>query len=195
MKALLKIAVISFVFLGKHALSQENFFNRLADSALTLTYQQVVYDPSYFSISYPDGDIPAGRGVCSDVIIRTYRKLNHDLQQAVHEDMTSHFASYPNNWGLNTTDPNIDHRRVPNLMTYFKRNGESLPITQNATDYRPGDIVCWELQRGIPHIGFVANKKASNTKRPLIIHNIGAGQVAEDCLFDFRIIGHFRYQP
>jgi len=173
--------------------AQQEFHFRLADSALTLTKQKVVYDLSYFSIAYPNGDVPRDRGVCTDVIIRAYRKLHIDLQQLVHEDMRNHFSQYPRSWGLSSTDKNIDHRRVPNLMTFFKRSGASLPVTEYAIDYQPGDIVCWSLSRGMKHIGLVVKEKSADGKRHLIVHNIGEGQVLEDCLFNYPIIGHYRY--
>ena len=174
-------------------LCQSTFSVRLADSALVLTKQRVKYDPSYFRIPYPNGDLPADKGVCTDVIIRAYRKLGIDLQKEVHEDMKANFAKYPKNWGLTTTDRNIDHRRVPNLMTFFSRKGTTKPITQTPTDYLPGDIVCWNLSGGITHIGIVSKRKTPDQNRHLIIHNIGAGQVEEDCLFKFKIIGHYQY--
>ncbi len=173
--------------------AQTNFYTRLADSALTLTKQKVVYDPAYFTLKYPNGDVPAGKGVCTDVVIRTYRKFGIDLQKEVHEDMAKHFAKYPKKWGMKATDKNIDHRRVPNLMIFFERFGETKKMTTTASDYLPGDIVCWNLGGSITHIGIVANKKSSDNTRYLIVHNIGAGQVLEDCLFNFKIIGHYRY--
>ncbi len=166
----------------------------LSNAALELTKDKVVYDGSYFSIDYPNGDVPSDKGVCTDVVIRAYRKLGIDLQKEVHEDMKTNFNKYPNIWGLKTTDKNIDHRRVPNLMTYFKRKGASKPITQNSSDYKSGDVVAWRLANGLTHIGIVVNKKSRDGRRHLIVHNIGAGQVLEDCLFDFKIIGHYRYQ-
>lgn len=175
------------------AVGQTSFDTKLAEAALTLTEQDVQYDPTYFSIPYPNGDIPANKGVCTDVVIRAYRKLNIDLQKEVHEDMRSNFSQYPKNWGLSKTDKNIDHRRVPNLMTFFTRHGTVKPITQNASDYIPGDIVCWNLGGAITHIGIVASKKSTDNKRYLIVHNIGAGQVLEDCLFTYKIIGHYSY--
>lgn len=175
--------------------AQSAFHKRFADSALTLTKDKVSYDPSYFTIKYPNGDVPSDKGVCTDVVIRAYRKLGIDLQKKVHEDMSAHFSLYPKIWGLSHTDKNIDHRRVPNLMTFFKRKGGALPITKKPEDYLEGDIVCWNLGGAITHIGIVANKKSRHNKRPLIIHNIGAGQVLEDCLFRYKIIGHYRYQP
>jgi len=165
----------------------------LSQAALELTHQKVTYNPSYFSIDYPNGDVPNDKGVCTDVIIRAYRKLGIDLQKEVHQDMKANFNVYPKIWGLKSTDKNIDHRRVPNLMTYFKRQGAEKPITKNANDYKPGDIVCWNLRGAITHIGIVVNKKSNDGKRNLIVHNIGAGQVLEDCLFDFKIIGHYRF--
>lgn len=186
----------TFIFLltVSSVFCQTDFYKDLADSTLTLTDQQVEYDPSYFRIDYPNGDVPANKGVCTDVIIRAYRKLGIDLQKEVHEDMKDNFAKYPNNWGLSKPDKNIDHRRVPNLMTFFERHGTILSITQTPADYRPGDIVCWSLGGGISHIGIVSNKKTENGERPLIVHNIGSGQVLEDMLFDFVIIGHYRYR-
>ncbi len=166
----------------------------LDECALELTKQKVTYDPSYFSIDYPNGDVPSDKGVCTDVIIRAYRKIGIDLQKNVHEDMKANFSAYPKIWGLKTTDKNIDHRRVPNLMTYFKRKGAEKPISDNAKDYLPGDIVCWNLGGAITHIGIVVDKKSKDGKRNLIVHNIGGGQVLEDCLFDFKIIGHYRYK-
>jgi len=175
------------------ARAQEAFLIRLADSALTLTQQQVLYDPSYFSIAYPMGDVPPGRGVCTDVIIRAYRKLGIDLQQRVHEDMRAHFDRYPAIWGLTRTDTNIDHRRVPNLMTFFRRKGSVVPITDRPADYQPGDIVCWQLGGGRTHIGIVVGRTSRDGLRHLVVHNIGRGQVAEDVLFSYPIIGHYRY--
>jgi len=166
---------------------------QVSNSALALTKQNVTYDPSYFSINYPNGDVPSNKGVCTDVVIRTYRKLDIDLQELVHHDMKAHFDKYPNFWGLKTTDTNIDHRRVPNLMVFFKRKGTEKPITQNPNDYLPGDIVCWSLGGGKTHIGMVTHKKSIDGKRYKIVHNIGAGQVLEDCLFNFKIIGHYSY--
>lgn len=186
--------IILIVFLLSHiAFGQENFYLKLADAALTLTEDKVSYDPSYFSIDYPNGDVPADKGVCTDVVIRAYRKLNIDLQQEVHNDMKTNFSKYPKIWGLKRTDKNIDHRRVPNLMVFFERFGKTKAISKKAEDYKPGDIVCWNLGGAITHIGVVSNKKSSDKKRPLIVHNIGAGQVLQDCLFDYKIIGHYRY--
>ena len=165
----------------------------LSDAALVLTKQQVTYDPSYYSISYPNGDIPNSKGVCTDVIIRAYRMLDIDLQREVHVDMKANFNKYPKIWGLTSTDKNIDHRRVPNLMKFFERHGSVKVKSTNSSDYLPGDIVCWNLSGGITHIGIVINKRTNDGKRNLIVHNIGAGQVIEDCLFDFKIIGHYRY--
>lgn len=173
--------------------AQNDFAAKLSVAAVELTKQQVRYDPAYVKIAYPMGDVPAHTGVCTDVVIRAYRKLNIDLQQLVHEDMKLNFAKYPQNWSLKKPDTNIDHRRVPNLMKFFERKGTKLSITDVAADYKPGDIVCWNLGGGITHIGIVSHKKSTDGKRYLLVHNIGAGQVLEDCLFSWKIIGHFRY--
>ncbi len=175
------------------ASGQDGFYKMLADSTLVLTNQKVIYDPSYFSIDYPNGDVPSDKGVCTDVIIRAYRKLGIDLQKEVHEDMKANFADYPQNWGLDKPDKNIDHRRVPNLMKYFSRHGIIQKISDKPEDYKPGSIVCWNLGGGRTHIGIVSNKKTKDAKRYLIVHNIGSGQVLEDCLFSFEIIGHYKY--
>jgi len=190
-----KIVLLFFLVLGSgNAFSQNSFYSILADSTVTLIADHVVYDPSYFSIAYPNGDIPKGKGVCTDVIIRAYRKMGIDLQKEVHEDMKSNFSHYPKNWGLKTTDKNIDHRRVPNLMRFFERNGVVRSITNDPNDYKPGDIVCWNLGGAITHIGIIIDQRSSDYKRYLIVHNIGAGQVIQDCLFDYKIIGHYRYK-
>jgi len=190
-----QLLIIHFLLLtAVVAVGQSDFYVRLADSAFALTKQNVQYDPSYYSITYPNGDIPAGKGVCTDVVIRGYRKVGIDLQKEVHEDMKAHFEAYPKKWGLSSTDKNIDHRRVPNLMTFFKRHGSVKANSYKPEEYLPGDIVCWDLGGGVTHIGIVSTKKSVNGQRNQVIHNIGAGQVLEDCLFDFEIIGHYRYK-
>lgn len=189
------IVIITYLSLSISTLfAQTNFANQLADSALTLTKQYVTYDASYRVIPYPNGDVAPDKGVCTDVVIRAYRKFGIDLQKEVHEDMKAHFGLYPKNWGLNSTDKNIDHRRVPNLMTFFSRKGTTKKISNDPIDYAPGDIVCWNLGGGITHIGVVSRKKSSDGERYKVVHNIGAGQVLEDCLFDFKIIGHYAYK-
>lgn len=151
------------------------------------------YDPSYTQLDYPGGDVSANTGVCSDVLVRAFRTVGIDLQKTVHEDMVRSFSSYPTRWGLKRPDSNIDHRRVPNLMTYFARQGKSVPITDNRDDYLPGDIVSWDLGGGIDHIGIVTDMWSESEKRCLIVHNIGAGARVEDVLFAWRITGHYRY--
>lgn len=188
---------IALVFLLLCAISlqvQDEFFRKLSDAAIELTHQKVQYDPQYFSIKYPNGDVPAGKGVCTDVIIRAYRKVGIDLQKEVHEDMVKNFTIYPKNWGLKKTDKNIDHRRVPNLMKYFSRFGTIKKITNVSSDYIPGDVVAWNLGGAITHIGIVVDKKSADGKRNMIAHNIGAGQVLEDCLFSYKIIGHYSFK-
>ena len=174
-------------------LQAQTFADSLAKKAIVLSRQKVQYDPTYFRIAYPGGDVPAHKGVCTDVIIRAYRLMGIDLQKEVHEDMQKHFEKYPKIWGLKSTDKNIDHRRVPNLMTFFGRKGQALAISQQTVDYRAGDIVCWNLGGGITHIGLVMHALSSDGKRPLILHNIGGGQVIEDVLFSYTIIGHYSY--
>lgn len=173
---------------------QTSFYDRLADSALILTRHNVQYDPGYFRIDYPNGDLPSNKGVCTDVLIRAYRKLGIDLQKEVHEDIAANFNKYPKNWGLSHPDKNIDHRRVPNLMTFFSRFGTVKKVSADSRDYLPGDIVCWDLGGNVTHIGIVSGRLSSDGQRNLIIHNIGSGQVLEDCIFRYKIIGHYQYK-
>lgn len=174
----------------------KNFEEKLSDAAISIIDPSIHYDPSYFKINYPNGDVPKNKGVCTDVIIRSYRKLGIDLQKEVHEDMIENFSDYPNlkKWGMTSTDTNIDHRRVPNLQVFFERKGIKLPLSQNAKDYKTGEIVTWIINNKLPHIGIVTNKKCRDGKRNLIVHNVGQGQVLEDCLFEYKIVGHFKYQ-
>lgn len=169
----------------------------LAAAAMERTRHSVTYDGRYVSIDYPMGDVPAHMGVCTDVVIRSYRALGVDLQQRVHEDMRAAFAEYPSArlWGLSRPDSNIDHRRVPNLAAYFRRQGSALPISQQAKDYQSGDLVTWMLAGNLPHIGIVVDARSDDGARPLIVHNIGAGPVMEDVLFRYPITGHYRYLP
>ncbi len=173
---------------------QTGFRDKLSTAAMELTKVLVRYDPAYYRISYPGGDIPSGKGVCTDVIIRAYRSIGTDLQKEIHEDMIRNFEKYPHYWGLSKTDPNIDHRRVPNMMMFFTRKGLAKAITDDPKDYLPGDLVCWDLGGGITHIGIVVHLKSDDGKRNLIVHNIGGGQVLADCLFKYPIIGHFYYE-
>ena len=165
---------------------------RLAAAAIERTNYQVRYDPAYVVLDYPNGDVPAETGVCTDEVIRSYRKLGIDLQREVHEDMKRNFNLYPRKWGLAKPDSNIDHRRVPNLMRFFERKGEALPLSERAEDYVPGDIVTWDLGDDLTHIGIVVNVTAEQD-RYMIVHNIGAGPKMEDVLFSWKIIGHYRY--
>ena len=190
---LIKLLLV-FCFAAKVSLAQQILSaDNISIAALELTKKQVKYDGSYYNIPYPNGDVPDGIGVCTDVVIRTYRANGLDLQKEVHEDMTANFNVYPKNWGLKKPDPNIDHRRVPNLMTYFERQGSKLPVSNKGLDYLPGDLVAWDLGGGVTHIGVVVNIVSRDKKRYQIVHNIGSGQNLEDCLFDFDIIGHYRF--
>jgi uncharacterized protein len=171
------------------------FLVKLSTAAVERTHLTVRYDPAYVRIPYPNGDVPANTGVCTDEVIRSYRALGIDLQKEVHEDMQQNLSVYPNQrrWMLSHTDTNIDHRRVPNLQVFFSRKGESLPITNRAEDYLPGELVTWDLGGNVPHIGIVVNKKSTDSGRFLVEHNIGAGPKMEDVLFSWKITGHYRY--
>ncbi len=161
-------------------------------AALAQTKEKIVYDGRYVRIPYPNGDVPAGTGVCTDVVIRAYRKAGYDLQKLVHEDMKKEFSAYPKKWGKREPDSNIDHRRVPNLMTFFKRAGAEKPITKSAVDYEPGDLVAYDLGGGVTHIGVAV---AGPDHGIWIVHNIGRGPQLEDALFGWKIIGHYRWSP
>jgi uncharacterized protein len=178
---------------------QQRFLDDFVAAAVERTHHIVRYDPAYVRIPYPGGDVPASTGVCTDEIIRAYRAVGIDLQKEVHEDMASHLAAYPHrrsrasHAAITTTDPNIDHRRVPNLMVFFSRHGQTLSVSADARDYRPGDLVTWGLGSGITHIGIVVDQKSPQSGRYLIVHNIGQGPQMEDVLFNWKIIGHYRY--
>lgn len=191
MKKYFSILILLFFVFTVNA--QNQFAQKLSDAALSLTKDKVTYDPAYISIKYPNGDVPADKGVCTDVIIRAYRKLGIDLQKEVHEDMKKNFSKYPKKYGLKRPDTNIDHRRVPNLQVFFAKFGKSKSIETNPALYAPGDIVTWLLPGNLTHIGIVVNKKSADGKRHLIVHNIGGGQVIEDCLFKFTVTGHYQY--
>jgi uncharacterized protein len=173
---------------------QSDEIKKLLESAVEQTTLTKSYDPAYVVIPYPNGDVPVETGVCTDVVIRAFRRAGVDLQKEVHEDMRRNFSVYPQKWGLRAADSNIDHRRVPNLQTFFTRKGKSLLVTDKAENYKPGDVVSWDLDgKGLTHIGIVSNFWNERTKRYSIIHNIGAGARAEDVLFDWKITGHYRY--
>jgi len=167
----------------------------LIKAAKERTLHHVKYDGSYVSIPYPNGDVPLNIGVCTDVVIRSFRNVGIDLQKNVHEDMAENFNLYPSKkiWGLSKPDKNIDHRRVPNLQVFFNRFGASLRVTGNPDDYLAGDLVTWMLPGNLPHIGIVIDEKSSDGSRPLIVHNIGEGPKINDMLFDYPITGHYRY--
>ena len=172
-----------------------SFPDNLIAAAIEQTKRFTIYDGSYVVLDYPGGDVPEGRGVCTDVIIRAYREIGADLQVLVHEDMRDNFDVYPDNWGLTRPDKNIDHRRVPNLQTFFTRHGEALPLSTDGSDFEPGDIVTWMLGGRLPHIGIVTDKVSRDGKRPLIVHNIGYSVQLEDMLFDYPITGRYRFEP
>jgi uncharacterized protein len=174
---------------------RQQFIDKLVAAAIERTNHSVKYVSSYVHMDYPGGDVPADTGVCSDEIIRVYRAVGVDLQKEVHEDIVKNWPDYPakTNWHQAHPDPNIDHRRVPNLMVFFTRKGESLPISSRTKDYSPGDIVTWDLGGNVPHIGVVVNVKSGESGRPLIVHNIGKGPKMEDVLFSWKITGHYLY--
>ncbi|ACV25528.1 DUF1287 domain-containing protein [Kangiella koreensis] len=191
------ILLVTALILFTGQVNAQKLSEQLVYAAIDRTELEITYDGRYIAIDYPNGDVPAEIGVCTDVVIRSYRELGIDLQQLVHEDMRDNFELYPSKriWGLTSTDRNIDHRRVPNLQTFFKRQGESLSISENPEHYQPGDIVSWMLPGNLPHIGIVTNQKNPDNGNPLIVHNIGAGPKLEDMLFDYDITGHYRYFP
>ena len=178
---------------------KEGIQKDLVGAALERTKHKITYNGNYFNIDYPNGDIPEKFGVCTDVIIRSYRKINIDLQQLLHEDIKRNFNDYPikKHWPKQRkADSNIDHRRVPNLEFFLSKYGKSLNVSNNKNDYKPGDIITWDLMGSSPwHIGIVTNKKSAKTNNPLIVHNIGRGPVLDDALFNFPIRGHYRYIP
>lgn len=180
---------------SKWTQNNHTFEEKLSNAAISIIDPNVIYTPDYVALKYPNGDVPANTGVCTDVVIRAYRKLGIDLQKEVHEDMTKNFSLYPNlkKWGLKKCDTNIDHRRVPNLEIFFARKGTKLPISENADDFKTGEIVTWMINDKLPHIGIITNRKSADGKRNLIVHNVGNGQVVQDCLFSYKIVGHFKY--
>ena len=173
---------------------RDPFVGRLVAAALERTHHEVRYDGSYRRIPYPGGDVPDDVGVCTDLVIRAYRGVGIDLQKEVHEDISSEFRAYPRAWGLERPDPNIDHRRVLNLETFFRRWGEELFTSARAGGYRPGDLVTWILPSGNPHIGIVVDRTTPDGRRPMIVHNLGRGPRVDDILFAYPIRGHFRYR-
>lgn len=189
---------LTFFYCGQNTFEDTNIENtksfeyKLSEAAISIIDPSIAYDPTYYKLTYPNGDIPSNKGVCTDVIIRSYRKLGIDLQKKVHEDMVKNFSIYPKKWGLKKPDTNIDHRRVPNLEVFFTRSGKKLKISQNKNDYKTGEIITWMINNKLPHIGIITHKKSSNGN-PLIVQNVGGGQVLEDCLFNYAIVGHFKY--
>ncbi len=193
----LALGLLSPAFPLAAAPASQTLAERLNAAALARTRVRVVYDPAYVRLAYPGGDVAADRGVCADVVIRVYRAVGVDLQQLVHEDMRNAFAAYPKHWGLTRPDSNIDHRRVPNLETFLKRQGADLPVSDIPANYRAGDVVAWNLKGAsgfLPHIGMVTDRKVL-TGRPKVVHNIGAGPRLEDVLFHWPMTGHYRYLP
>ena len=186
--------LVATLFIQTSFANLESFSQQLVNAAQERTKHRVKYDGVYRAISYPMGDVPLSQGVCTDLVVRAYRALGVDLQQLVHEDMRADFSKYPKIWGLIAPDTNIDHRRVPNLQTFFIRNGKELKISQDESDYMMGDLVTWMLPGNLPHIGIVSDLFVQKSSRPKIIHNIGHGPVEDDILFKYEITGHYRYE-
>jgi uncharacterized protein len=172
--------------------STNPLIRKVVDSAIEQTQYTFEYDPAYARLDYPGGDVPRKTGVCADVIVRAFRSAGVDLQKEIHDDMSKHFSVYPDKWGARKPDSNIDHRRVPNLMTFFERSGKTVPITRKASDYAPGDVVAWELDNHLLHVGVVIDGVVDGTPNYLVVHNIGAGAKMEDVLMAWKIIGHYR---
>ncbi|MGB1309866.1 MAG: DUF1287 domain-containing protein [Leucothrix sp.] len=189
--------LLALCFSSGASLANPFMAQQLVAAADERTQHSVVYDGSYQEIGFPWGDVSGSIGVCSDVVVRAYRRLGIDLQHLVNHDMSLNFFAYPSfsQWRLTKPDPNIDHRRVLNLQVFFSRAGQNLPISQYPQDYQPGDLVTWNIRSGMPHIGIVSNRYARDGITPLIIHNIGKGPVYENVLFEMAITGHFRYHP
>lgn len=196
MKLTIQLAFAVVLTFGAPVFAQlpvDEFATRLVDAAMDRLSHNVIYDGSYRRIDYPNGDVPDHIGVCTDLVVRAYRAVGIDLQQAVHEDMKANFPAYPKVWGHSGPDANIDHRRVSNLQVFFERKGMMLGESPNAEDYRPGDLVTWVLPGNLRHIGIVVNRRSSDGRRPLVVHNIGDGPELDDVLFEFPITGHYRY--
>ncbi len=166
----------------------------LAAEALRYSNLAIAYDPAYFKIDFPQGDVPFSKGVAADLVVRCYRKLGIDLQPEIHEDMKANHRLYPELWGSHVIDPNIDHRRVPNLKTFFARKGETIKTSRNSADYKTGDIVVWALPNAESHIGIIVPGPDGDGGAPWVVHHPAGGGVKwEDALFDYQILGHFRY--
>lgn len=194
MRSFSSLVLMGLLFAANPA-NADTLADKFLRAAASLENPAVLYDSGYHRIPYPMGDVAANAGVCADVVVRAYRKIGIDLQQRVHEDMKRHFSAYPKTWGLSAPDSNIDHRRVLNLRVFFTRNGKALKVTHDAKDYKAGDLVTWNLQAGgsMPHIGIVTARRSKDGLRPLIMNNLGQGQIYEDILFAFTITGHYRY--
>ena len=196
LRSLALAASLSFAQSGKtDPQTKQEFLKRLVAAAEERSHHAVRYDPAYVRIPYPGGDVPGDTGVCTDEVIRVYRAVGVDLQKEVHEDMEQNFSAYPRRWRWVSAHPdtNIDHRRVPNLMVFFGRKGETLANGQRSEDYAPGQLVTWDLGGGVAHIGIVVGQRSAMSGRYMVLHNIGQGPKIEDVLFRWKITGHYRY--
>lgn len=192
MKSLYTLVAVLVLAQGVHAQKASILGTRIVTAAKQQIGVTKEYDPSYVALKYPGGDVPMHTGVCTDVVVRALRQVGIDLQKEVHEDMLKSFSKYPQNWGLKKPDKNIDHRRVPNLMRFFERHQIAMEKLRIPETYRAGDIVAWDLGRGVLHMGIVSDRAKGRT--PLIIHNIGSGTNEEDILLRYKIIGHYRVE-
>jgi uncharacterized protein YijF (DUF1287 family) len=192
----IRLAALLFVVAATVAAQSsipDEFTAKLIAAAVERTRHDIRYDGSYRRIAYPGGDVPEDLGVCTDLVVRSFRGVGIDLQKEVHEDMSAAFSDYPKTWGLTRPDPNIDHRRVGNLQAFFRRKGEEFAVSDDPEKYRPGDLVTWLLPGNLAHIGIVTDRRSDDGKRPIIAHNIGRGPEIEDMLFDYPVTGHYRY--
>ena len=190
MKYIILILLLFSIHIGYSQINLDS--KKISEAALSIVDPNILYDGRYQTIDYPNGDVSSSIGVCTDVVIRSLRKLGIDLQKLIHEDMKNNFSEYPQFWGNDGPDKNIDHRRVYNQMKFFSRMGNEVEISDSSNDYIPGDIVSWNLGGNTTHIGVIVSKKSSDNLRYMVVHNIGSGQVLEDILFDYKIIGHYR---
>jgi uncharacterized protein len=185
------------ILIGELAPSLE-FGERLASAALQRTKMPSVYDPAYYEITYPGGDLPLSpdgkwKGKAEDLIVRSYRNLGIDLQELVHEDMKKNFSVYPQLWERREPDPHIDHRRIQNLQRFFKRQGAELKVTRESVNYHPGDVIVWMLSTGDLHCGIVVPGPGERRGEAWVVHDIGSGPKWENVLTDYQIHGHYRF--
>jgi len=148
--------------------------------------------PTYKSAYYAGGYPPENEGVCTDVVWRAFKNAGYNLKDLIDEDIKNNVKEYPRVEGK--PDPNIDFRRVPNLISFFSRNAISLSTDlSQIADWQPGDIVTFEKS----HVGIISDKRNKNGV-PYLIHNGGQENREEDFLEIYslysEISGHFRWK-